>query len=81
VDYVIAFDSTQQAIRTEMLLDYAGIDIDTMPTPKEITAGCSISIGIRGEDLPQVAGILRRERVEIRGIYFKSPEGYVTIAW
>ncbi|HZG57287.1 DUF3343 domain-containing protein [Paenibacillus sp.] len=77
--YVIAFDSTQQAIRTEMLLEYAGIDIDTMPTPKEITAGCALSIGFGGEDLPRVVDILREERVEIRGVYLKSGEGYDTI--
>lgn len=77
--YVIAFDSTQQAIRTEMLLEYADIDIDTMPTPKEITAGCALSIGFAGGDLERVAAILRDERVEVRGIYLKNGAGYVRI--
>ncbi|HZG84890.1 DUF3343 domain-containing protein [Paenibacillus sp.] len=77
--YVIAFDSTQQAIRTEMLLEYAEIDIDTMPTPKEITAGCALSIGFEGRDLDRVIGILRDERVEVRGVYLKNETGYVTI--
>ncbi|MGV2805780.1 DUF3343 domain-containing protein, partial [Clostridium perfringens] len=35
---LIAFDSTQQALRAEMLLEYADIEIDLFPTPKEITA-------------------------------------------
>jgi len=78
-EYLIAFDSTQQAIRTEMLLEYADIDIDTRPTPKEITAGCALSIGFPGGELTRVKDILREERVEIRGIYFKSENGYVTI--
>ncbi|HZG77464.1 MAG TPA: DUF3343 domain-containing protein [Paenibacillus sp.] len=77
--YVIAFDSTQQAIRTEMLLEYAEIDIDTLPTPKEITAGCALSIGFGGADLDRVVAILRDERVEVRGIYLKNETGYVTI--
>lgn len=41
---LIAFDSTQQALRAEMLLEYANIEIDICPTPKSITAGCALSI-------------------------------------
>jgi len=78
-EYVIAFDSTQQAIRTEMLLEYADIEIDTLPTPKQITAGCALSIGFSGNDLDRVRTILREERVEIRGIYLKTVDGYDTI--
>jgi hypothetical protein len=36
---LIAFDSTQQALRAEMLLEYADIEFDIFTTPKEITAG------------------------------------------
>ncbi|MGG1550909.1 MULTISPECIES: DUF3343 domain-containing protein [Paenibacillus] len=76
---LIAFDSTQQALRAEMLLEYADIDIDIRPTPKEITAGCALSIEFPGEDVQQVQAIIRSEQVEIRGIYLKQEEGYVTI--
>jgi hypothetical protein len=78
-EYLIAFDSTQQAIRTEMLLEFADIEIDTRPTPKEITAGCALSIGFSGGDLAQVREIIRSEEVEIRGIYLKNDDEYVTI--
>jgi hypothetical protein len=78
-DMLIAFDSTQQALRAEMLLEYADIDIDTLPTPKEITAGCALSIGFHGQDLPQVKVLLETERVEIRGIFLKKGGVYVTI--
>ncbi|WP_127587540.1 DUF3343 domain-containing protein [Paenibacillus koleovorans] len=66
---VIAFDSTQQALRTEMLLEYAEIEIDIRPTPKEITAGCALSIEFPGRHLAQVRQILRDEHVELRGIF------------
>ena len=64
---VIAFDSTQQALRAEMLLEYADIEIDLFPTPKEITAGCALSIQFP-EALKEVQEIIRQEQVEIRGI-------------
>jgi hypothetical protein len=76
---LLAFDSTQQALRAEMLLEYADIEIDIRPTPKEITAGCALSIEFPGDALVQVQEIIASEHVEIRGIYFKKEEGYGTI--
>lgn len=77
---LIAFDSTQQALRAEMLLEYEDIEIDMCPTPKEITAGCALSIEFDEQDLEQVKQIIRSEHVEIRGIFFKNGDHYDTIA-
>jgi len=76
---LIAFDSTQQALRAEMLLEYADIEIDTRPTPKEITAGCALSIEFPLPDYPQAREIIRSQQVEIRGFFRKFPSGYVEI--
>jgi len=73
---LIAFDSTQQALRAEMLFEYAGIEIDIRPTPKEITAGCALSIEFPDECLPDIMRIIREEHVEIRGIYILTEHGY-----
>lgn len=76
---LIAFDSTQQALRAEMLLEYADIEIDICPTPKEITAGCALSIQFPAEEIKMVTEIIASENVEIRGIYFISEGKYVNI--
>jgi hypothetical protein len=76
---LIAFDSTQQALRAEMLLEYADIEIDICPTPKEITAGCALSIEFPSEEIAQVQSILISQQVEIRGIFLKKEGKYVTI--
>ncbi|RKP51318.1 DUF3343 domain-containing protein [Cohnella endophytica] len=76
---LIAFDSTQQALRAEMLLEYADIEIDICPTPKEITAGCALSIAFSGEELVQVRQIIQSEHVEIRGLFEKTRTGYEQI--
>ncbi|MEF3309557.1 DUF3343 domain-containing protein [Paenibacillus sp. GYB004] len=73
---LIAFDSTQQALRTEMLLEYADVEIDIRPTPKQITAGCALSIEFPGEHYEQVKSIIRSEKVEIRGIFRQINEMY-----
>ncbi|WP_372634762.1 DUF3343 domain-containing protein [Cohnella sp.] len=76
---LIAFDSTQQALRAEMLLEYADIEIDICPTPKEITAGCALSIAFPASDLTEVKRIIASENVEIRGLFEKTADGYEQI--
>lgn len=76
---LIAFDSTQQALRAEMLLEYAEVDIDICPTPKEITAGCALSIHFPEEDLLTVKDVIVQEHVEIRGIFKPVQVGYELI--
>lgn len=66
---LIAFDSTQQALRAEMLLEYADIDIDTRPTPKEITAGCALSIELPFADYQRARDLVESQQVVIRGFY------------
>ncbi|MGN7457150.1 DUF3343 domain-containing protein [Paenibacillus pasadenensis] len=73
---LIAFDSTQQALRTEMLLEYADIEIDIRPTPKTITAGCALSIDFPDEELERVRTILQEQTVDIRGIFRETGTGY-----
>jgi len=62
-----------------MLLEYADIEIDIRPTPKEITAGCALSIGFPGEELERVKEIIVTENVEIRGLFEKTSDGYEEI--
>lgn len=76
---LVAFDSTQQALRTEMLLEYADIDIDTRPTPKEITAGCALSIEFPEADVERVKAILVEHNVTIRGIFTLRNGEYVEL--
>jgi Protein of unknown function (DUF3343). len=73
---LIAFDSTQQALRAEMLLEYAEVEIDICPTPKEITAGCALSIHFPEENLGTVKHVIETENVEIRGVFKPVQAGY-----
>lgn len=68
---LIAFDSTQQALRAEMMLEFLDIDIDTRPTPKEITAGCAMSIEMPMNDYPAVKEMFTQEKVDIKGFFYQ----------
>jgi len=76
---LIAFDSTQQALRAEMLLEYADIEIDTRPTPKEITAGCALSIEFPLPDYAQAKTIIEEQQVVIRGYFRQFSDRYEEI--
>lgn len=76
---LMAFDSTQQALRAEMLLEYAEIEIDLCPTPKQVTAGCALSIQFPANELDNVKSIIQSETVIIRGIFEPSGEQYVQL--
>ncbi|MFD0961766.1 DUF3343 domain-containing protein [Paenibacillus chungangensis] len=76
---LIAFDSTQQALRAEMLLEYADVEIDICPTPKEITAGCALSIQFSDEELTLVKKIILEQNVEIRGIFQWDGSSYSNV--
>lgn len=73
---VMAFDSTQQALRAEMLMEYMDMDIDTFPTPKEITAGCALSIRFPFAILEEVRVLLIEQQVVIRGIFKPVDDDY-----
>ena len=42
--YVLAFNSTHDAIRTESLLKRQGIAAEMIPTPRDINVNCELSI-------------------------------------
>ncbi|WP_128895592.1 DUF3343 domain-containing protein [Longirhabdus pacifica] len=73
---IIAFDSTQQALLAEMVLENEDVEIDTLPTPKEITAGCALSIAFQEVDIDEVKRILVDENVQIRGLFLQDNDTY-----
>jgi len=67
--YVVAFDSTHYAIQGEKTLKESGIDIKVIPTPREITASCGLSIRFNPQLLEQVKKTIEEASLSIKGIY------------
>lgn len=67
--YIVSFNSTHHAIRTDKLIGENNIKAVTLPTPREITASCGISIRFNYENLQKIKEILIENNVEYRGIY------------
>lgn len=53
---LIVFDSTHMAIKTEKKL--ANLDVDIIPTPRDLTAACGISIKASIELLEEIKELM-----------------------
>lgn len=74
--YVISFDSTHHAIKAEKLFKDVNLNIRMMPTPREITASCGLSIRFESGDLEQIEDIISKEELAVKGVYeIKREEG------
>lgn len=67
--YFISFGSANHAILTENILREEKIDVAIIPTPREVTESCGLSIKIREENLENVKSIIKRQGIIINGIY------------
>lgn len=67
--YIVSFSSTHHAIRTDKIFGERGIKCTTLPTPREITASCGISIRFSYEDIEVVNNLLEKNSIEYKGIY------------
>lgn len=77
--YVISFDSTHHAIKAEKLFKEHNLNIRMMPTPREITASCGLSIRFEAADLGEVEDIIKNEELAIKGKYeLKREDGVRT---
>ncbi|KJF25623.1 hypothetical protein TZ02_17685 [Clostridium aceticum] len=66
--YVIVFESTHYAIAAEKLLKQKNYQFDTIPTPREITANCGLSI-MFNENLGHIKKDIEESNIKIKGIY------------
>ena len=67
--YIVSFNSTHHAIRLDKTLQESGIRATTLPTPREITASCGISIRFLYNDIDKVKKTLNENSIEYKGIY------------
>ncbi|SNT00774.1 Protein of unknown function [Anaerovirgula multivorans] len=67
--YVIVFESTHYAIAAEKVLKEKKYQFDTIPTPREITASCGLSIKFNENLLGYIKKDIEESNIKIKGIY------------
>ena len=66
---VITFKSTQYAMKADNTFKNEQINFKTIPTPREITKSCGLSIRFDLEDINEVEEIIDRNKLENEGIF------------
>lgn len=59
--YVVAFDSTHRALAAAAVLDEGRVPYLTIPTPREISAGCGIALRCRPPELDALRAAVEAE--------------------
>lgn len=80
---LVVFESVHQAIRAEQRLLKAGIRVELLPTPREISASCGQSLSFPADAREALLEILEQEKIEFRGIYSTNAEQrvYERLEW
>ena len=66
---VITFPSTHYALKAEKVLKGAGLEIEVIPVPRELSSSCGLAIPILEEEEDKALDILRENRVETEGVH------------
>jgi len=67
--WIITFISTSHALRADKLMKQINADFIMIPTPREISVSCGLSIKVRSENGPGYRDFLLDNRVSIEKIY------------
>lgn len=75
---LLVFSSTHHALAAEASLAALGKALDVIPTPREISASCGISILVHDGSLAELLSMLDTEsgaRLKASGLYEVRPSG------
>ena len=67
--YCLTFDSTHYAIKTEKKLKEKNLEVSIIPTPREISASCGLSIKFLEGERESVCNLLDSEDFERITLY------------
>lgn len=66
---VVLLGSTSAALRSEKVLQQAGIEIRLIPVPRELSSNCGIAVRFAWADREEVSRALDEAGVEPEGIH------------
>ncbi|WP_026895381.1 DUF3343 domain-containing protein [Clostridiisalibacter paucivorans] len=73
---IITFESTHHAIRGENIIKKLINNIRTIPTPREITTSCGLSIKFDISDKNAIIETIKKSNLAIKGIYKITKKGH-----
>lgn len=68
-EILITFESANYAMQTEAYLKSVGIKLQIMPTPREITLSCGLSIKTPMDNYQKLKEIIDLKKIKIKSLY------------
>ena len=75
-DVVMTFHSTHQAMTADKVLKDQNIYFDLIPTPRQISAGCGLSLILKSDEVAVWLNLLTEANITYGGIYICQGEVY-----
>ncbi len=75
---IFTFVSTHQAMVAEAVLHEAGVKLEVVPLPRELSAGCGLALRVSLEDLPAAKRALAAGEAAWESVYELGPAQQVT---
>ena len=73
---VVSFFASEHAMRSERVLQRAGLPARLVPGPREVSPNCGVAVAIRWEDEPKVEELLKESKVRYEAIHhFEIDDG------
>ena len=72
---LVVFNSTHSAIMAEKKLISCELKVKIIPIPREISAGCGLSLKVDRDDLELAKKILTENNIEVQGYYYVKKIG------
>lgn len=66
---VVLFNTTSSAMKAEKVLEEAGLERKLIPTPRQFSTDCGISLRFCWDDLNEVKSLLFSANVELNSVH------------
>ena len=66
---VVSFYASEHAMRSERVLERAGVAARLVPGPREVSPNCGVAVAFRWEDEPQVEQELQASKIRYESIH------------
>lgn len=66
---LLTFKSTQFALQGEKVFKKEAIDFKTIPTPRDVSHSCGLSLLFAIDDLEDVKKLIKEEKIKIDELY------------
>jgi hypothetical protein len=66
---VVSFYASEHAMRSERVLERAGLAARLVPGPREVSPNCGVAVAFRWEDEPRVEEALQASKIRFESIH------------